>query len=68
MGLLEKYFMRRRGGQLKCRLTGGYTNPPLQLNRRLYTALTRCVCTGNPFIHFVYGDHDLVARGRYCIL
>ena len=40
MGLLKKYFIYRRGGQLKCRLTGGYANPPLQLNRRLYSAPT----------------------------
>ena len=31
MGLLKKYVMHRRGGQLKCRLT-------YWLNRRLYTA------------------------------
>ena len=28
---------------------------------------TRCVCTINPFIHFIYGNHNLVARsGRVC--
>ena len=26
------------------------------------SALTRCVCTINTFIHFVYGNHDLMAQ------
>ena len=29
----------------------------------IYPLKTRCPCTINPFIHFVYGNHDLVARG-----
>ena len=26
---------------------------------------THCPCTNNPFIHFVYGNHNLMARSGW---
>ncbi len=28
-------------------------------------SLTRCVCTINTFIHFIFGNHNSMARGDY---
>ena len=57
MRLLKKYSMRRRGR----------IEPPIEpvgQSAFLLSARTRYVCASNPFIHFIYGNHDLVAQSE----
>ena len=44
---------------------GGWSCGYGTLGRIYISALKLSPCTNNPFIHFVYGNHDLVARGGW---